>query len=56
MIPEAVARESLAQLAKGKGPTHIVGALNRGVHAMVVRLSRRAAVSFMALNTKKIYG
>jgi len=54
MTAEAVAREGIAHL--GKGPTHITGAINRGVHATVGRLPRKLAVSFMASNTKKLYG
>jgi short-subunit dehydrogenase len=51
--PEDVAREGLAHL--GKGPTHIAGGVNRMVHAIFGRLSRRFAVTFMASNTEKLY-
>jgi short-subunit dehydrogenase len=55
--PEDVAREGLEHLpdSRAKGPVHIAGRMNRIVHALFGKLSRRAAVTFMAKNTEELY-
>ena len=53
MRPEAVAREGIQAL--GKGPTRIVGGMNKTVHAASHLMSRRQATSFFSKATRDIY-
>jgi len=55
MTPEDVAEQGLAAL--GKGPTAVAGRVNRIITFVLGRLlSRRAAVTFMGSQLRKIYG
>lgn len=53
MSPEDVARGGLANLRNG--PVYYAGPINRTVATATRLLSRRAAVSFMSKNTRKVY-
>ena len=56
MEPADVVREALKGLEKGKGPTLIVGHINRLVNFVMQRLfTRRRAVLFISKATRKLY-
>lgn len=52
--PSQVAAEGLANL--DRGPIHIAGAMNRGVHALFSHLPRRAVVGLMTRIANGLYG
>jgi short-subunit dehydrogenase len=54
MTPDDVARGALANL--GNGPVHYAGPVNFAVATASRFFSRRAAVSFISKNTRKVYG
>ena len=53
MTPDDVARGAIANIANG--PVHIAGPVNLAVATSMRMLSRRAAVSFISKNTRKVY-
>ena len=53
MTPDDVARGAIANLANG--PVYIAGPVNLAVATSMRMLSRRAAVSFISKNTRKVY-
>lgn len=56
MSPEAVVKEAIAGLEKGKGPTIVVGRMNRFVHFLFSRLfSRKQAVNTISKATVNMY-
>jgi short-subunit dehydrogenase len=53
MSPEDVAKGALANLRNG--PVHIAGPVNRALGAVLSVLPRKASVSFISKNTRKVY-
>lgn len=54
MEPEAVVAEALEALGR-RGPTWVVGRLNRWVHRVISLLPRRRAVRFLSDTTRSMY-